>query len=70
MEASARKKKRPLAAIPENLEELSAPSVMIQIVAVHSLVDTGRSPSSSRSSSHCSSKWQRNTRAMRSTRRR
>ena len=27
MEASARKKKRPLAAIPENLEELSAPSV-------------------------------------------
>ena len=28
MEASARKKKRPLAAIPENLEELSKPELI------------------------------------------
>ena len=32
MEASARKKKRPLAAIPENLEELSVPVLSNQIV--------------------------------------
>ena len=34
MEASARKKKRPLAAIPENLEELSTSVLSNQIVAV------------------------------------
>ena len=38
MEASARKKKRPLAAIPENLEELSKPELIKIIKSLQSQV--------------------------------